>query len=191
MIIGLTGPSGSGKSTALWAFKQQGFELLDCDVIYHQLLAKDKNLQNDIRKAFPTVMSKDGILDRKALSSIVFNNENELASLNAITYPYMESYLKSYINTSNKKKFIIEAINMIGYPLEKMCDRVIIVIASGLTRLKRVAERDNITLEQAEERLRAQEKDFAFDMSKYEVLRNDFDSEREWFKYVLDYIQYL
>lgn len=191
MIIGITGPSGSGKSTALWAFKRKGFELLDCDVIYHQLLAKDKNLQNDIRKTFPTVMAEDGILNRKALASIVFNNENELATLNAITYPYMESYLKSYINTSSKKKFVIEAINMIGYPLEKMCDRVIVVIASGLTRLRRIAERDNITLEQAEERLRAQEKDFAFDMSKYEVLRNNFDSEKEWFKYVLDYIQYL
>ena len=188
-IIGITGPSGSGKSTALYIFKEKGFEVLDCDVIYKQLLAKDESLRKAIKNAFPTVFNIDGSLNRKKLSSIVFSNVQELATLNSITYPYVESYVKSFIATSNNKKIIIEAINLIGYPIEQMCDRVIVIIAEALTRIKRVSQRDDITMEEAMSRFEAQ--DFSFDMSKYLVLQNNFDTVEEWFDYLNNYFKYL
>lgn len=187
-VIGITGPSGSGKSVALSVLKHQGFHILDCDIIYNQLLAKDKSLKNAVKTAFPEVFNDD-ILDRKHLASIVFTNKEHLTTLNSITYPYVESYIKSFIRTSNNKKIVIEAINLINYPIEKMCDRVIVIIASALTRLNRISERDNISLEQAMERLKAQ--DFEFDMSKYEVIRNDFDTEKEWVDFLKTYFEYV
>ena len=39
MILGLTGGSGCGKTTALKAVQDLGGLVLDCDAIYHELLA--------------------------------------------------------------------------------------------------------------------------------------------------------
>ena len=39
MILGITGGSGCGKTTALKAVQDLGGLVLDCDAIYHELLA--------------------------------------------------------------------------------------------------------------------------------------------------------
>ena len=44
MIIGITGGTGCGKTTLLQAIAQKGGMILDCDEIYHQLLATDPAL---------------------------------------------------------------------------------------------------------------------------------------------------
>ena len=44
MILGITGGTGCGKTTLLEAIEAAGGLILDCDAIYHELLAADKNL---------------------------------------------------------------------------------------------------------------------------------------------------
>ena len=50
-VIGLTGPTGSGKTTALQVLGQLGFEIVDCDALYYQLLRTDAPLRLEIGKS--------------------------------------------------------------------------------------------------------------------------------------------
>ena len=52
MIIGITGGTGCGKTTALQVFGELGGVVLDCDAIYHRLLATDKVLLSAIEERF-------------------------------------------------------------------------------------------------------------------------------------------
>ena len=85
MIIGITGGTGCGKTTALRVFEELGGVVLDCDVIYHQLLRQDKAMLSAIESRFPGTV-RDGVLDRKKLGSIVFADREALRELNAITH---------------------------------------------------------------------------------------------------------
>ena len=64
MIIGITGGSGCGKSTFLQVLAEQGFTVLDCDLIYHRLLETDKALLEAIDSRFPGTV-ENGCLQRK------------------------------------------------------------------------------------------------------------------------------
>lgn len=53
MILGITGGSGCGKTTALKAVQDLGGLVLDCDAIYHELLACSPALLAAIGRALP------------------------------------------------------------------------------------------------------------------------------------------
>lgn len=96
-VIGITGPTGSGKTTALTALERLGFQVVDCDALYYQLLARDQGLRQGIREAFGQVFLPDGQLDRRTLGDIVFGNPAALDKLNALVYPAVSSAVKQKI----------------------------------------------------------------------------------------------
>ena len=79
--------SGSGKSSVGACLQQMGWQIIDADQVYHQLLKLDRNLTRTVLNQFPAVAGPDGTVDRKALSRIVFEDRMELRRLNAITHP--------------------------------------------------------------------------------------------------------
>ena len=85
MILGITGGSGCGKTTLLKLIGQQGGLILDCDAIYHELLATDRELLAAIEVRFPGVVA-GGVLQRKKLGALVFSDEQALEDLNRITH---------------------------------------------------------------------------------------------------------
>ena len=68
-----------------------GFEIVDCDKLYYQLLARDGALRNALEAAFGPVFLPDGNLDRRRLAARVFGDPEELARLNALVYPAMSA----------------------------------------------------------------------------------------------------
>ena len=45
IVLGITGPTGAGKTTALEVLAELGFEIVDCDALYYQLLRADESLR--------------------------------------------------------------------------------------------------------------------------------------------------
>ena len=64
LIIGITGGTGCGKTTLLNLIAERGGLILDCDAIYHELLASDAAMLAAIEKRFPGVV-ENGSLNRK------------------------------------------------------------------------------------------------------------------------------
>ena len=96
-VIGITGPTGSGKTTALRVLGRMGFEIVDCDALYYELLRESPELREALEGAFGGVFLPNGELDRRALAARVFGSPGELDRLNAIVFPAMYAAVEQKI----------------------------------------------------------------------------------------------
>lgn len=85
-IVGITGGTGCGKTTALMELERQGALVIDCDAVYHELLASNAAMLAEINARFPGTI-ENGVLQRKKLGAVVFADAAALDDLNAITQP--------------------------------------------------------------------------------------------------------
>ena len=82
-VFGITGPSGAGKSLLCEYCAAHGIPHLDADAIYHALLVPPSDAVDALRATFgDEILDKNGAVDRKALSTIVFHDEKKLTLLN-------------------------------------------------------------------------------------------------------------
>ena len=179
-VIGITGPTGSGKTTALTALERLGFQVVDCDALYYQLLARDQNLRQGIREAFGQVFLPDGQLDRRTLGDIVFGNPAALDKLNALVYPAVSSAVKQKIENCTKKGLVIDAINLIESGLGDLCDWTVALTAAPDVRMKRIMARDGISEERAKARIAAQKPDKFYRRNCTFLLENRAGSKAEF-----------
>ena len=171
MIIGITGGSGSGKTTLLEVIRDQGGLILDCDQIYHELLKTDKQLLADIEARFPGTV-EDGVLQRKKLGSIVFQDPEALKALNRITHNSVHNAIVSRID-KNAPLVAIDAIGLFGGGLDQLCQVTVAVTAPDEVRIRRLMARDGISEEYARSRIAAQRPQAEFSALCDHTLCND------------------
>lgn len=161
MIVGITGGTGCGKTTALQVFGELGGAILDCDAIYHRLLKEDKNLLSAIENRFPGTVT-DGVLDRKKLGRIVFDDASALSELNTITHSAVKAEILRLMENENRH-IAIDAIGLFESGLADLCDTTLAVTAPEDRRAERLMKRENITRDYAIARISAQkaQEDFA------------------------------
>ena len=51
-VVGIIGTSGSGKSSVGACLQQMGWQIIDADQVYHQLLKLDRNLTRTVLNQF-------------------------------------------------------------------------------------------------------------------------------------------
>ena len=158
-VIGLTGPTGAGKTTALEVLEKMGFEIVDCDALYYQLLRTDPALRQSLVDAFGPVFLSDGQLDRRALARRVFGSPEELEKLNAIVFPAVSAAVAQKIKNCSQKGVAIDAINLLESGIGRMCDATVAVTADPEIRRERIMVRDRLTRDQAQARILAQKPD--------------------------------
>jgi len=154
MIIGITGGTGCGKTALLNVIRDLGGMVLDCDAIYHELLETDKQLLSDIDTRFPGTV-ENGLLQRKKLGSIVFNDPAALNDLNEITHGAVKAEVLRRLSSSPKLA-AIDAIGLFESGLDKLCKLTVAVTAPRDIRVARLMARDQITREYAQARIDAQ-----------------------------------
>ena len=154
MIIGITGGTGCGKTTLLKVIAEKGGLILDCDAIYHQLLATDKNLLGAIETRFPGVI-ENGVLQRKKLGAIVFSDEKALLDLNRITHSAIRAEVLRQLKAAPKLA-AIDAIALFESGLSELCDVTVAITAPVEDRVQRLMKRDSITEDYARSRIAAQ-----------------------------------
>ncbi len=153
-IIGITGGTGCGKTTLLQAIADKGGLILDCDAIYHSLLASDPALLQAIEDRFPGTVA-DGALDRKKLGTIVFADEQALADLNRITHSAVKQAVLQQL-ANEPPLAAIDAIGLFEGGLAELCDVTVAVTAPTEDRIRRIMLRDGISRAYAEKRIAAQ-----------------------------------
>ena len=171
MIIGITGGTGCGKTTALQVFGRLGGAVLDCDEIYHRLLAEDKNLLAAIESRFPGTVA-EGVLDRKKLGAIVFSDPDALKELNQITHGAVKAEVLRLIKKEHRH-IAIDAIGLFEGKLAELCEVTVAVTAPESCRAQRLMKRENISDEYALSRIRAQKAQEEFAASCDYTLVND------------------
>ena len=170
MILGITGGTGCGKTTLLKVIEEMGGLVLDCDAIYHQLLATDKQLLAAIENRFPGTV-EDSQIQRKKLGSIVFSDENALIDLNKITHSAIKAEVLRQLKTAPKLA-AIDAIALFEGGLADLCDKTVAVTAPTEDRVQRLMKRDNISEDYARSRIAAQHDEAWFQQQCDCVLEN-------------------
>ncbi|MEE0970483.1 MAG: dephospho-CoA kinase [Clostridia bacterium] len=183
-IIGLTGQSGSGKSEVARVLLRHDIPHIDCDRVYHDILASDVNCKEELVQEFGSqILDIGGDIHRKKLAEEVFGtsgNHDKLNKLNKITHKYVtakcEELIKKY-RGEGKKAVTLDAPTLIESGLNRKCDVIIAVTAHENTRLRRIKARDNITQKKAEMRINAQPKQYFYTDAADYVIKNDSSSE--------------
>ncbi len=175
MIVGITGGTGCGKTTALRAFAELGGVVLDCDVIYHELLKSDKKMLREIENTFPGTV-KEGVLDRKKLGSVVFGDPEALQTLNSITHSGVKAEVLRRIE-GEKRPVAIDAIGLFESGLAKLCQVTVAVTAPESERIIRLMAREGIPESYAKARIAAQRPQEEFAKLCDHVLINDNTQE--------------
>ena len=181
-IIGITGGTGAGKTTALDVLCEMGALIIDCDAVYHDLTVNSKEMLSEIDIRFPGVIV-DGVLQRKELGKIVFDNFESLSDLNTITHRYVREEVRRLIDNweaEGGKLAAIDAIALNESGLGKMCNFTVAIIAPAEIRAKRIMAREGIDYEYAMLRIKAQKNDIYFIEENTYSLINDYETKAEF-----------
>ena len=171
MIIGITGGTGCGKTTLLKVIAEKGGLILDCDSIYHELLATDEKLLQAIENRFPGTV-EEGQLQRKKLGSIVFSDKNALQDLNKITHGAIKAEVLRRL-ADKPQLAAIDAIALFEGGLAELCDLTVAVTAPVEDRVLRLMKRDNIPEDYARSRIAAQHGEDWFRQRCHCILENN------------------
>ena len=159
ITIGLTGATGAGKGIfAAFAVRCFNAVHIDTDAIARQVVAVGQPALAEIAQTFgKEVLKEDGSLDRAATAAIVFADKEKLASLNRITHRHILNEAAKRMEAAKqagKTVCILDAPLLFESGAEKMCDVTLGIIADEAIRKERIMERDGLSEERAEERLR-------------------------------------
>lgn len=156
MVLGLTGKYCSGKNMAAKVFINRGWYEMDVDRFGHDSL---KIMADKIVQAFGDgILSGDGSIDRRKLGTIVFGSKNKLSVLESIIHPEMINRCRKEIKNNSNKNILINAAILHHMKLNHLCDSVLWVESSLITRFKRGVSRDNLSFVSILKRIYGQRK---------------------------------
>jgi dephospho-CoA kinase len=99
IVVGLTGGIGAGKSTVSTMLAERGAAIVDADQIARDLQAPGAPLLDAMADRFGAhIIDEHGALDRAAVATIVFSDEQALDDLNGIVHPAMQAEIQSQID---------------------------------------------------------------------------------------------
>lgn len=154
--VGLTGGIGSGKSTVAKLFEKLGIPVYYADAEAKRVMNEDPELKSGIISVFGKEAYIDDALNRKYIASIVFNNKEKLATLNAIVHPATIRHGELWMQSQTGPYAIKEAALIFESGVNRYLDYVIGVSAPVSLRTGRIIARDMITEEAVESRMQNQ-----------------------------------
>ncbi|MCL4459830.1 MAG: dephospho-CoA kinase [Chloroflexi bacterium] len=180
-VIGLTGNIACGKSTVARMLVRLGAEVIDADVIAHEVMAPGTDVWRAVVAQFGQgILRPDGTIDRSILGSMVFADPAALKRLEEIVHPAVIQIIESRIAASKATAVVIEAIKMIESGLYKRCDSLWVVTCHPEQQLSRLMAQKGLTTEESWLRIKAQsppeEKVRLADI----VIDNSGTKERTW-----------
>ncbi len=180
LVIGLTGGMGAGKSTVARLLVEHGAHVIDADEIAREVVAPGEPALAAIAEEFGDgVLTDDGALDRAAMAAIVFNDEERLAALEAITHPAIrgriEARLAEHREADDGRVVVLDHPLLVETGLAADLEVVVVVTAPEGLRVQRLAEGRDIDPEDARARMRNQTGDEERRAAATHVVVNDGD----------------
>ncbi len=154
--IGLTAGIGSGKTTVAAIFEVLGIPVYYADEAAKKLMIENEELKNSIINHFGAEAYSEGILNRQFLAAQVFNDEKKIALLNSLVHPVTIKDAADWIERQSAPYIIKEAALIFESGSNKHLDYVTGVQSPLALRIQRTIDRDNISVQQIENRISKQ-----------------------------------
>lgn len=186
-IIGITGGVGAGKSTVLDCLREQFHAyVIQADQVGHQVMEPGEICYSQVIALFGEhILKKDKTIDRKAVSDVVFGNEEKLKKLNGIIHPAVRQSVLEEIQLQKEKKtaiVVVEAALLLEEHYEKFCDKVWYVHTDREIRISRLMENRGYSREKSESIISSQAPDEYFAKHADYIIRNNGDIKDTWFQ---------
>ena len=147
ITLALTGSIGMGKSTVGAMFAEAGVPTFDADAAVRQLQGPGGRLVPLIEARFPGT-TRDGAVDREALSAAVLSDRDELAALEAIVHPAVHHERTRFIMEHGDAPALLFDIPLLFETGgNEAFDKVIVVSTSADRQRQRVLGRPGMTEE--------------------------------------------
>ena len=178
--VGITGGIGSGKSKVAELLSDRGVAIYNSDLRAKELMNSNAALREALIATFGAECYTAEGLNRAWLAQRVFNNEAELAKLNAIVHPAVMRDFAAWAEAEEGNYVVLESAILLEAGLESYVDVVVAVMAPKELRLERAMLRDGASREQIEERMRNQMSDEErTDRAKYAIVNIDLEELEE------------
>lgn len=158
--IGLTGGIASGKSTVSRLLREQGFTVIDADLIAKYVVEPGQAGLNQVVNHFGAeILKPDGSLDRRKLGQMVFGSPVKLLELENLLHPLIKAETLRRRNESAQRG---EAFAFYDVPLlfekkmESDFDSIIVVEAGEHLQKSRMKQRDQLSDDEINHRLGSQ-----------------------------------
>ncbi|MGB4400824.1 MAG: dephospho-CoA kinase [Daejeonella sp.] len=159
--VGITGGIGSGKTTVCKVFEVLGIPVFYADKAAKLIMHEDPLLRDEIKRSFGRESYlPSGELNRKHISAIVFNDNVQLAKLNAIVHPAVFRAFEVWAKAQQGALYVLkEAALLFESDSFKMCDRSVLVKSPEALKIDRIVDRDQTTAEEVKLRMKRQYSD--------------------------------
>lgn len=182
LIVAVTGRSGCGKSTVTRHFAAMGHPVADGDEISRDVTKKDSPCLAALVAAFGQgILTDDGQLKRRTLGEIAFKTPENNKKLIEITHPaIIAEFLRraSVARKAGARLFFVDGAVIVGGPFQRYCDKIILVNSWQTLCIKRIVQRDGITIEAAMQRLAAQQPLSVLRSAADYIIRNNEDQQQ-------------
>jgi dephospho-CoA kinase len=155
--IGITGSIGSGKTTVAKIFEALGVGVFHADIEARGFYSSPEVIRQ-VKLIFGNqVFDPDGQVDRKKIAQLVFREPEMLARLNDLIHPLVRERFRNWCEEFAGNTYILyEAAILFESGYYKQLDKVILVTAPAELCISRVMERDGISRENVEIRMKNQ-----------------------------------
>jgi dephospho-CoA kinase len=151
-VIGLTGSIGMGKSTVAKMFAEEGAPFFDSDAAVHALYAPGGEAVAAIEAAFPGV-TRNGGIDRAALSARVLGDGDAMRTLETIVHPLVGEARAAFVKAQRAAgvaTVVLDIPLLLESGAPRGVDAVVVVSAPPEVQRARVLARPGMSMEKFE-----------------------------------------
>jgi len=160
LIVGLTGGIGTGKSTVSRMLQSLGARVVDADELAREVVRPGQPAWEEIKKVFgPKVIHTDQTLNRQALTDLVFNDPKSIEQLNRMTHQRIYRRMRSEVLKGLRDQvpaIVLDIPLLLEAPQKMSLDLIVVVYCPKTLQIKRIRERNGLTLKEAKQRLQNQ-----------------------------------
>lgn len=155
--VGLTGGIASGKTVVSDRLRELGAVVIDSDVLAREVVKPGTPALAAIEERFGASVLQHGALDRQALGSVVFRDEQARRHLERIVHPAVRARAAEIEAAAPGDAVVVHVIPLlVETGQQDDFDVVVVVDVDRGTQLTRLQKRSAMTLEEGEARLAAQ-----------------------------------
>ena len=162
--IGVTGGIGSGKSYICSLLGEKGYPVYDCDANAKRIMTTDSTtiaslihlLGPQVYVSNSDVSSGKRMLNKPFLASYIFQSAHHAKQVNAIVHPAVKHDFLQWASRQRSAIVFMESAILFESGFNDVVDRVLLVQAPVNVRIQRAMQRDGVSSQKIEERIKSQ-----------------------------------
>lgn len=173
--IAVTGGIGAGKSIVCRFFESCGYLIINADLIAKNIMKNDQLVKQKLIDAFGSDIYLGNSINKEYLSKLIFNDKSNLNKINSIVHPVTIKKINEIAENELLLKNIVfvESALIFEAKREKYFDYILLVYSPLEMRIKRIAQRDNLSPDEILVRINSQLTDDEKKKKAHFIIIND------------------